>query len=117
MSGEARGLMREEGGTLPSVRCFSPYEVHDALTYALTGNIALHFFRYDLRRLGLGKDDPACHILSNGPSTLADFMHDLGIPPRPLHPPRPNRPAIWHADAFGWVLGVILRLYPPSISA
>lgn len=94
------------------VRWFAWREVQEALAHARAGGIALHHFRYDLRRFGLGLGDPACHIISTDPATLVAFVSRFGLWEALLKPPRPHRPDIWHFDAFGWALDLLVADYP-----
>jgi hypothetical protein len=95
------------------IRWFRWREVRPALDYAREGGIALHHFRYDLRRFGLGRYDPACHILSVDREALVRFVLPLGLREERIQPPRSHRPDIWHFDAFGPVLERLLDAYPP----
>ena len=95
------------------VRWFAWREVQEALAHGRTGGVALHYFRYDLRRFGLGPRDPVCHVISADREALAAFATHFGLPERLLKPPRPHRPDIWHFDAFGWVLDRIAKDHPP----
>lgn len=95
------------------VRWFARREVRAALAHGRTGGIALHHFRYDLRRFGLGANDPACHIISVDRAALIAFAAQFGLPERVLQPPRPYRPDIWHFDAFGTTLLRLRAAYPP----
>ena len=97
----------------PDVRWFAWWELHDAFAHGRRGGIALHHFRYDLRRFGLGKADPACHILSADRAALVAFAARFGLREAWIEPPRPHRPDIWHFDAFGWVLDRLVAAYPP----
>jgi hypothetical protein len=97
----------------PDVRWFAWREVQPAFAHARAGGIALHLFRYDLRRFGLGANDPACHILAIDRAGLVAFVAPLGLPERVIQPPRRHRPDIWHFDAFGWVLDRLKAAYPP----
>jgi len=95
------------------VRWFTRWEVREALAHGRSGGIALHQFRHDLRRFGLGANDPACHILSADRAALVAFAARIGLPERLIQPPRPYRPDIWHFDAFGTVLERLRAAYPP----
>lgn len=97
----------------PDVRWFAWREVQEALAHGRTGGVALHYFRYDLRRFGLGRHDPVCHVISADREVLLAFAARFGLPERLLKPPRPHRPDIWHVDAFGWVLELIGETHPP----
>jgi hypothetical protein len=97
----------------PAVRWFTWREVRLALAHARTGGIALHRFRYDLRRFGLGPRDPACHIISTDRLTLVQFAANLGLRETAIQAPRYYRPDIWHFDAFGSVLERLDTAYPP----
>ena len=94
------------------IRWFAWWEVQDALEYSRSGGIALHYFRYDLRRFGLGRNDPACHILSADRVALIAFGAEFGLREAWLEPPRRHRPEIWHYDAFGPLLVHLLRAHP-----
>ena len=104
----------EAGGGSPEVTWFSWREVQPAFSHARTGGIALHYFRYDLRRFGLGRNDPACHIIATDAGRLIAFGAPLGLREAFIQRPRRHRPDIWHFDAFGWVLERLLAAYPPS---
>lgn len=108
--------MRERNGGLPEsgpeVRWFRWWEVQEAFAYGRTGAIALHHFRYDLRRFGLGPRDPACHILSTDRASLVKFGARFGLREGWIEPPRRHRPDIWHFDAFGRVLDQLVEVYP-----
>src|SRR4051812_20226901 len=95
------------------VRWFAWREVQPALTHGRCGGIALHFFRYDLRRFGLGSCEAACHILSADREALVRFGARFGLREERLQPPRPHRPDVWHFDAFGHVLERLVTAYPP----
>ena len=94
------------------VRWFAWRDVQEALAHGRTGGIALHYFRYDLRRFGLRLGDPACHILSADRAVLVDFAERFGLPEVLIKPPRRNRPRVWHFDAFGWALERLEAAYP-----
>ena len=98
--------------TGPDVRWFARWEVHDAFAHGRRGGIALHRFRYDLRRFGLGPRDLACHILSADRVALIGFAARFGLRTR-IQPPRRHRPEVWHFDAFGPPLLSLERAYPP----
>jgi hypothetical protein len=98
------------------VEWFRWREVQEALAYARTGAIALHYFHYDLRRFGLRIDSPCCHVLSADPDRLTAFVARFGLPPLLIKPPKPHRPDVWHFDAFGWVLDNLMFSYPPPFS-
>lgn len=99
-------------GPQPEVLWFPWWKVQPALAYGRTGGIALHRFRYDLRRFGLGPRDLACHILSADRAALIAFAARFALRTR-LEPPRPHRPDVWHFDAFGPPLLSLERAYPP----
>jgi hypothetical protein len=105
--------VQKPDNTDPDVRWFAWWEVHAAFAHGRAGGIALHRFRYDLRRFGLGPRDPACHILSTNAEALIAFAARLGLPEARIQPPRPYRPDIWHFDAFGPVLERLEAAYPP----
>jgi hypothetical protein len=91
---------------------FPWWKVQPALAHGRTGGIALHRFRYDLRRFGLGPRDLACHILSADRVMLIGFAARFGLRTR-IQAPRPHRPDVWHFDAFGAPLLSLERAYPP----
>ena len=95
------------------VRWFAWRAVREALAHGRTGGIALHRFRHDLRRFGLGPSEPACHMLSADRAALVTFGSRFGLRPAWLEPPRPRRPDIWHFDLFGAVLRELEVAYPP----
>ena len=95
------------------MRWFAWWEVQPAFTHGRAGGIALHHFRWNLRRFGLGPRDPACHIIATDRAVLVAFGARFGLPERLIQPPRPHRPDIWHFDAFGWVLDRLQAAYPP----
>lgn len=95
------------------VRWFAWWEVQAAFAHGRTGGIALHHFRYDLRRFGLGPRDPACHIISADRERLIAFAARFGLRAAWIEPPRRHRPDIWHFDAFGPVLARLEVAYPP----
>lgn len=103
----------------PDVRWFAWWEVGEALAYGRAGHIALHYFRYDLRRFGLGMRDPCCHVMSADRALLTAFVGQFGMPEFLIRPPRRHRPDVWHFDAFSWVLDAIQRQYPlpPEVEA
>jgi hypothetical protein len=105
----------EEGTVNPqfAIRWFAWREVHPAIAYARGGGMALHRFHYDLRRFGLGRSDPVCHVIATDPQVLMEFGLILGMPRIKLSAPRPHRPDIWHFDAFDWVLANLEAAYPP----
>ncbi len=80
------------------VRVFERRAVREAITYAQTGGIALHFFRWSHPHFGTGE---YCHILSSDRDLLIEFGAAYGFPPHLLQPPRRGR-GVWHYDAFGW---------------
>jgi len=100
-------------GPEPEVRWFPWWAVQPALAYGRTRGIALHRFRYDLRRFGLGSRDLACHILSADRATLVRFAERFGLPEARVQQPRNHRPDVWHFDAFGGVLERLEKAYPP----
>jgi hypothetical protein len=100
--------VRDEAG----VCWFAWREVYDALEFGRGGGIALHYFRYDLRRFGLGSYDPCCHVLSSNRAKLVAFAAELGMPEYLIKRPRPRRPHIWHYDVFGRHLQRLQELYP-----
>jgi hypothetical protein len=99
-------------GEGPDVRWFAWREVQAAIAFGRNGGIALHFFRYDLRRFGLGRCDPACHILSADREALVRFAGRFGLWEPRIQPPRAHRPDIWHFDAFGCSLELLETSYP-----
>ena len=94
------------------VRWFAWWEVQPALAHGRTGGIALHHFRYDLRRFRLGPRAPACHIISTNRAALEAFASRFGLTAARIQPPRAHRPDIWHFDAFGHVLERLQAAYP-----
>lgn len=105
--------MRRPDRTGPAVRWFAWWEVQLAFDFGRAGGIALHRFRYDLRRFGLGRRDPACHILSTDRAALVTFAAQFGLREAAIQAPRAHRPDIWHFDAFGYVLERLEAAYPP----
>jgi hypothetical protein len=95
-----------------NVRWFTWREVSPALDHGRAGGIALHYFRWNLRRFGLGSQAPACHILSADRLLLVAFVARFGLPEFLIQPPRPHRPDVWHFDAFGVVLERLAEAYP-----
>jgi hypothetical protein len=95
-----------------AVRWFTWREVSPALEHGRAGGIALHYFRWNLRRFGLGSQDPACHILSADRPVLVAFVAGFGLPEFLIQAPRPHRPDVWHFDAFGPVLERLAKVYP-----
>ncbi|MFN8516347.1 MAG: hypothetical protein U0841_35015 [Chloroflexia bacterium] len=96
------------------VRWFAWRDVRAALAHGREGGIALHRFRHDLRRFGLGPSDPACHMLSADRAALVAFGAQFGLRAAWIEPPRPRRPDIWHFDVFGEILGELEAAYPPE---
>lgn len=96
------------------VRWFDWRAVREALAHARNGGIALHRFRHDLRRFGLGANESACHMLSADRATLVTFGRQFGLRAAWLEPPRPRRPDIWHFDLFGATLRELEAAYPPG---
>jgi hypothetical protein len=94
------------------VRWFTWREVSPALDHGRTGGIALHYFRYDLRRFGLGSRAPACHIMSANRPMLVEFVARFGLREALIQTPRRHRPDVWHFDAFGRVLDHLAEIYP-----
>lgn len=103
-------LRRDRRGN--DIAWFDWWEVQEALAYGRAGGIALHYFRYDLRRFGLGSNEPACHILSADHAALVAFGLAFGLRAEWLEPPRRNRPEVWHFDVFGPLLERLLEAYP-----
>jgi hypothetical protein len=95
-----------------SVRWFTWREVSPAMDHGRAGGIALHYFRWNLWRFGLGSQAPACHIISADRERLVAFVATFGLPSFLVQPPRRNRPDIWHFDAFGHVLERLAEAYP-----
>jgi hypothetical protein len=87
-------------------------EIRSALAFGRAGGIALHRFRHDLRRFGLGPAEPACHMLSVDRAALVDFAARFGLRAAWVEPPRPRRPDIWHFDVFGTILRDLEAAYP-----
>jgi hypothetical protein len=96
------------------VRWFAWREVRAALAHGRAGGIALHRFRHDLRRFGLGPNEAACHMLSADRAALIAFAAPFGLRVAWIEPPRPRRPDIWHFDVFGTILQELEAAYPPS---
>jgi hypothetical protein len=94
------------------VRWFTWREVAPAIQHGREGGIALHYFRWNLWRFGLGSQAPACHIISADRDRLVAFVARFGLPAFLLQPPRKHRPDIWHFDAFGFVLERLTEAYP-----
>jgi hypothetical protein len=88
------------------VRVFERREVREAVAYAQTGGIALHFFRWSHPHFGTGE---YCHVLSSDHDLLIEFGAAYGFPPHLLQPPRRGR-GVWHFDAFGWRAIALRRL-------
>jgi hypothetical protein len=97
------------------VRWFAWREVQEALEFGRQGGIALHYFRYDLRRFGLGKYDPCCHVISADRARLVTFAGSFGLHEFLLKRPRPQRPGIYHFDFFGRALQRLAAEHPPPI--
>ena len=95
-----------------TVRWFTWREVTPALDHGRLGGIALHYFRYDLRRFGLGSQAPACHVLSADRPRLVAFVARFGMPEAFIQAPRRHRPDVWHFDAIGPVLERLIQSYP-----
>ena len=95
-----------------SIRWFSWREVSPAMDHGRAGGIALHYFRWNLRRFGLGSQAPACHVLSADRPRLVVFVARFGLPEFLIQAPRPHRPDVWHFDAFGRVLERLAEAYP-----
>jgi hypothetical protein len=95
------------------IQWFAWRQVQEALAHGRRGGIALHYFRWDLRRFGLAANEPACHILSSDRLALSAFSSQFGLPWFLIKAPRPHRPEIWHFDAFGPVLERLARAHPP----
>src|SRR6185503_18804119 len=73
-----RGEQPVTGATWPGeqrfdVRWFPWRAVQSAYAHGRAGGIALHRFRHDLRRFGLGQAEPACHMLSADRAALVAF--------------------------------------------
>jgi hypothetical protein len=100
-------------GASTSPRWFAWWQVQEALAFSRTGGIALHYFRYDLRRFGLGMNDPACHILSTDRAALIAFGAAFGLREAWLEPPRRHRPGVWHYDVFGSLLVQLMAVHLP----
>ena len=98
------------------IRWFAWREVQEALAHSRSGGIALHYFRYDLRRFGLGRNDPACHIISADRAALVAFGAAFGLREAWLEPPRRHRPDIWHFDVFGPLLLRLFDAHPLPIT-
>lgn len=98
-----------------AIQWFARREVAAAFAHARAGGIALHRFRHDLRRFGLGPSEPACHIISADRAALVAFGERCGLRAAWIEPPRPRRPDLWHFDAFGDVLRRLEAAYPPPL--
>ena len=94
------------------VRWYPWWDVQSALAHGRSGGISLHHFRYDLRRFGLGVNDPSCHIISADRERLIAFAAGFGLRAAWVEPPRRHRPDIWHFDVFGPLLLRVLDSYP-----
>lgn len=99
-----------------TARWFERDQVAAALRFARSGGIALHRFRWDLRRFGLSADEPACHVLSTDVAALVEFGAALELHPKHLQPPPAYRPDVWHFDAFGPVLERLEAAHPPYVT-
>jgi hypothetical protein len=88
------------------VRVFERRQVREAVAFAQTGGIALHFFRWSHPHFGTGE---YCHVLSSDKDLLIEFGAQYGFPPHLLQPPRRGR-GVWHYDAFGWRAIALRRL-------
>jgi hypothetical protein len=88
------------------VRVFERREVREAIAWAQTGAIALHFFRWSHPHFGTGE---YCHVLSSNRDLLIEFGAAYGFPPSLLQAPRRGR-GVWHFDAFGWRAVALRRL-------
>ena len=95
------------------VRWFGRWELQAAFVHGRAGGIALHHFRWDLRRLGLGRLDPACHMLSVDRDALTAYAARFGLAASSLQAPRPYRPDIWHFDLYGATLERLADAHPP----
>lgn len=105
------GVESDQQGNF-DVRWYPWWDVQSALAHGRIGGIALHHFRYDLRRFGLGVNDPACHIISADREALITFGGSFGLRAAWMEPPRRHRPDIWHFDVFGPLLLRLLDRYP-----
>ena len=94
------------------IRWFTWREVTPALDHGRLGGIALHYFRYDLRRFGLGSQAPAAHVMSADRPVLVAFVARFGMPERFIQAPRRHRPDVWHFDAIGPFLERLIDAYP-----
>lgn len=103
---------RPAAAELP-IAWFGWREVTPALQFAREGGIALHYFHFDLRRFGLTRDDPCCHLLGSDRIQLINFAGGFGLPAWALQADRPHRRGVWHFDAFGPALAAICDHYPP----
>ncbi len=88
------------------IRVFERREVREAVAFAQTGGIALHFFRWSHPHFGTGE---YCHVLSSDRDLLIEFGAAYGFLPSLLQPPRRDR-RVWHYDAFGWRAIALRRL-------
>src|SRR6478752_7505543 len=60
------------------VRVFERRQVREAIAFAQTGGIALHFFRWSHPHFGTGE---YCHVLSSDRDLLIEFGAAYGFPP------------------------------------
>ncbi len=88
------------------IRVFERRQVREAVAFAQTGGIALHFFRWSHPHFGTGE---YCHVLSSDRDLLIEFGAAYGFLPSLLQPPRRDR-RVWHYDAFGWRAIALRRL-------
>jgi hypothetical protein len=112
--GSPQGRARVDGnhGDRFDVRWFGRWELPAAFAHGRAGGIALHRFRWDLRRVGLGRLDPACHMLSADHEASTAFGARFGLLASALEAPRPFRPDIWHFDLYGATLERLTIAYP-----
>lgn len=88
------------------IRVFERRAVREAVAFAQTGGIALHFFRWSHPHFGTGE---YCHVLCADRDLLIEFGAAYGFSPTLLQPPRRGR-GVWHYDAFGWRAIALRRL-------
>lgn len=97
----------------PPIAWFGWREVAPALQFARDGGFALHYFHFDLRRFGLSRDEPCCHMLGSDRTALIEFAGGFGLPAWALQADRPHRRGVWHFDVFGPALDALRGRYPP----
>ena len=86
----------------PATRYFDRREVREAMTYALSGGIAVHR-NFDVDGITIGgkvRKGAAFHVLGSRASLLAWGL-GRGLSARWLQPPTARRQGVWHFDVFG----------------